>query len=268
LSYRHADPVASSQRDFGSCQLNPVFDAAGVNVTGTICGGSSNSNLFHPTSGPNSGNTYSVNGTGFVPFGTVLTTPPAAFNSQPYIFMTREDDRYNAAFLAHETVNDYLQPYAEFYFMDDRTHTQVAPAALFRSANPLDTLTNNYNVNCNNPLLSTQQQSIICTPAQIAAAVAAPNAGCTISAGTLSSNCSNVEIGRRNVEGGGRFSDFEHENYRAVFGTKGDFAEAWSYDLYGQYYYRRFSIRTINFSISPASTTLCRFPAPRRRRFA
>jgi iron complex outermembrane receptor protein len=240
LSYRHADPVASSQRDFGSCQLNPVFDAAGVNVTGTVCGGSSNSNFFHPTSGPNAGNIYSVSGTSFVPNGSVLTTPPAAFNSQPFIFMTREDDRYNAAFLAHETVNDYLQPYAEFYFMDDRTHTQVAPAALFRSSNPLDTLTNNYNVNCNNPLLSAQEQSIICTPAQIAAAVAAPNAGCTISGGALSSNCSNVEIGRRNIEGGGRFSDFEHQNYRAVFGTKGDFAEAWSYDAYGQYYYTTF----------------------------
>jgi iron complex outermembrane recepter protein len=240
LSYRHADPVASSQRDFGSCQLNPVFDATGVNVTGTVCGGSSNSNFFHPTSGPNAGNIYSVSGTSFVPNGSVLTTPPAAFNSQPFIFMTREDDRYNAAFLAHETVNDYLQPYAEFYFMDDRTHQQIAPAALFRSSNPLDTLTNNYNVNCNNPLLSAQEQSIICAPAQIAAAVAAPNAGCTISGGALSSNCSNVEIGRRNIEGGGRFSDFEHENYRAVFGTKGDFAEAWSYDAYGQFYYTTF----------------------------
>ena len=27
LSYRHADPVASSQRDFGACQLDPVQDA-------------------------------------------------------------------------------------------------------------------------------------------------------------------------------------------------------------------------------------------------
>ncbi len=239
LSYRHADPVASSDRDFGSCQLNPVRDAA-KDVTGTICGGSSQSNSFRPTSGPNKGNTYSVFGTSFVPRGSVLTTPPASFNSQPYIYMTREDDRYNAAVLAHSVINDYVQPYAEFYFMDDKTHQQIAPAALFKGANPLDPLTGNYNVNCNNPLLSAQQQSILCSPAQIAAAIAAPSAGCTISAGALSANCSNVEIGRRNIEGGGRFSDFEHQNYRAVFGSKGDFAEAWSYDLYGQYYYTTF----------------------------
>ena len=239
LSYRHADPVASSDRDFGSCQLNPVQDAA-KDVTGTVCGGSSQSNSFRPTSGPNKGITNSVFGTSFVPRGSVLTTPPASFNSQPYIYMTREDDRYNAAVMAHTVVNDYVQPYAEFYFMDDKTHQQIAPAALFKGANPLDSLTGNYNVNCNNPLLSAQQQSILCSPAQIASAIAAPNAGCTISGGALSANCTNVEIGRRNIEGGGRFSDFEHQNYRAVFGSKGDFAEAWSYDLYGQYYYTTF----------------------------
>jgi iron complex outermembrane receptor protein len=239
LSYRHADPVASSDRDFGSCQLNPVQNADN-SVTGTICGGSSNSNFFRPTFGPNNGNIYSVFGTNLVPNGSVLTTPPASFNSQPFIFMTREDDRYNAAILAHTSINDYAQPYAEFYFMDDRTHQQIAPAALFRGSNPLDPLTNNYNVNCNNPLLSAQQQSILCTPAQIAAAIAAPSAGCTISGGLLSPNCTNVEIGRRNIEGGGRFSDFEHQNYRVVLGSKGDFLEAWSYDLYGQYYYTTF----------------------------
>ena len=50
-----------------------------------------------------------------------------------------------------------------------------------------------------------------------------------------------VRIGRRNIEGGDRYIDFEHTNYRAVFGAKGDFAEAWSYDAYGQYFYTSFS---------------------------
>src|SRR6185312_3995858 len=133
--------------------------------------------------------------------GSQATTPPASFNSQPYIYMTREDDRYNAAFLAHQEVTEAFQPYGEFYFMDDKTHQVVAPSALFRQSNPLDPISGNYNVNCNNPLLSSQQQSILCTPAQITAALAAPNAGCTTSMvggnPTLSPNCTNVEIGRR-----------------------------------------------------------------------
>jgi iron complex outermembrane recepter protein len=244
LSYRHQDPVASSDRDFGSCQLNPTFDAGTGHINGVACGGSVNSNYFSPESGPNKGTAYSVFGTGFVPLGSVATTPPAAFNSQPYIFLSREDDRYNAAFLAHDDIADYFKPYAEFYFMDDKTHQQVAPSALFRDLNPLDPQTGNYNTNCNNPLLSAQQQSILCTPAQITAANAAPDVGCTFTqtAGgpVLSPNCVNVRIGRRNIEGGGRISDYEHMNYRPVFGIKGDFADAWSYDLYGQYYYTTF----------------------------
>jgi iron complex outermembrane receptor protein len=230
LSYRHADPVASSQRDFGACQLFPVQDANN-NVTGLTCGGSSNSNWFQPNTGPNKGTVYSVSGNSFVPFGSVATTPPASYNSQPFIYMTREDDRYNAAFMAHEEISDWLQPYSEFFFMDDKTHQQVAPAALFKDSNPLDpTGAGDYYVNCSNPLLSAQQQGILCTPAQIAADAATPG-----------SSVAQVRIGRRNVEGGDRFVDFEHTNYRAVVGSKGNFADAWSYDLYGQYFYTSFS---------------------------
>jgi iron complex outermembrane recepter protein len=230
LSYRHADPVASSQRDFGACQLSPDQDA-NHNVTGVSCGGSSNSNWFQPTRGPNAGNAYSVSGNSFVPNGTPGTTPPANYNSQPFIYMTREDDRYNAAFMAHEEINDWFRPYSEFFFMDDKTHQQVAPAALFKDSNPLDpTGAGDYYVNCSNPLLSAQQQGILCTPAQVAADAANPG-----------SATAQVRIGRRNVEGGNRFVDFEHTNYRAVLGSQGTFADAWSYDLYGQYFYTTFS---------------------------
>ena len=230
LSYRHADPVQSDQRDYGACQLFPTGDANG-NINGITCGGSTNSNWFQPASGPNKGTVYSVFGHSFVPQGSVATTPPAAYNSQAFISMTREDDRYNAAFMAHEEIAEAFQPYAEFFFMDDKSHNGVAPAALFKDSNPLDpTGAGDYYVNCSNPLLSAQQRGILCTPAQIAADTAVPG-----------SATAKVRIGRRNIEGGDRFTDFEHTNYRAVFGTKGDFAEAWSYDVYGQYFYTKFT---------------------------
>ena len=246
LRYRHADPVPASDRDFGGCQLFPTTNAAG-NITGVACGGSSNSNFFRPLTGPNAGSTigYSVFGSNLIPQGSgVVTTPPAAFNSQPYIYMTREDDRYQAAFLAHQTVEDYFQPYMEFFFMDDRTHQQIAPAAAFRSQNPLDPFGSaNYPVNCDNPLLSAQQAGILCSAEQLAYVGANPGQACiyhTTNGVVSSPNCADVEIGRRNIEGGGRISDYEHQNYRAVFGSKGNFADAWSYDLYGQYYYTTF----------------------------
>ena len=155
--------------------------------------------------------------------------PPPFFNSQPFIYMSRDDQRYTAGFLGHVDVNDYMKPYFEFGFMNDKTHQEIAPSALFRDSNPTDP-NGNYNVNCSNPFLSAQQQGVLgCSGADIAADLANPG-----------SVTRNVRIGRRNVEGGGRSSDYEHDNYRAVFGFKGDVANAWSYDAYGQYYYVNF----------------------------
>jgi outer membrane receptor protein involved in Fe transport len=247
VSYRHADAVPASEYDFGGCELYPRYATTsyGKTVVGSRCGGSANSNLFEPQTGPQAGNDYSVLGNSFVPFPTAGTNPPAEFNSQPYIFMTRENDRYNAAVLGHMKVTDYFQPYMEFYFMDDRTGQAVAPAAAFFGSNPFDpTGTSQYPVTCNNPFLSAQQQQILCSPAQIAAANANPAAGCSFTAaGGLSANCVDLGIGRRNVEGVPREVDFEHTNYRIVLGTKGDIVEGGglTYDLYGQYYYTTFS---------------------------
>ncbi|HYM35671.1 MAG TPA: TonB-dependent receptor, partial [Steroidobacteraceae bacterium] len=223
MSYLHADPVRSGDRDYGFCQL-----AANATLTGADCQGSSNSNFFRPRTGPNANTTYSVSGTSFVPRGSVVTNPPASYNSQPFIYLSRQDDRYQAGFLAHYDINDYAKPYAEFMFMNDRTHQEIAPTALFRSSNPNNS-TLNYDINCSNPLLSAQQQAILCTPAQIAADGLNPG-----------SVIANVEIGRRNVEGGQRFSDYEHTNMRGVVGVTGDFARAFTYDVYAQYYYVSF----------------------------
>ncbi len=230
FSYYHTDPVSGADRDWSSCQSNEVFDDATGAVTGQVCGGSANSNYFRPNTGPNAFKEYSVQGSSLVPFGTPGTTPPAAFNSQPYIFMTREDTRYTAGFMAHETVKDYFQPYVQFYYTDDQSTQNVAPAALFRDSNPNDPAgAGNYYTNCSNPLLSAQEQSILCTPAQVAADAANPG-----------SQLVDLRIGRRNVEGGGRISEFDHSSYRMVAGSKGDFLDAWNYDVYGQYYYVSF----------------------------
>jgi iron complex outermembrane receptor protein len=254
LSWRHADPVASSQRDYGGCELYPTFGtgAQANTVVGSHCDGSANSNLWSPNTGPQAGNAFSVLGNQFVPYPTAGTNPPSSFNSQPYIYMTREDDRANAAVLGHLKVTDYFQPYTEFYFMDDRTHQQVAPAAAFFQANPFDpTESGGYPISCNNPLMSAQQRATLCTPAQITAANANPAGGCTFAPGSTSTftNCSDVLIGRRNIEGVGRASDYEHENYRAVVGSKGDILDngALSYDVYGQYYYTTFSNNNLNY---------------------
>jgi iron complex outermembrane receptor protein len=228
FDYRNAAPVVSADRDFGGCQLN--LNKA---LTSVACHGSANSNYFSLANG----NAYTVVGNQFLPWPQVGSNPPPEFNSQKYIYMSREDERYSAGFLAHIDINEYVKPYAEFGFMDDKSTEVVAPSGLFQQ-NPTDPTGNgNFNINCDNPLLSGQQASIICSPAQLAFVAANPSQPCVFPAGGAASpNCANINIGRRNVEGGGRTSYWDHTNYRAVFGATGDFADAWKYDVYGQYY--------------------------------
>ena len=225
FSYYHFDPVASSERDYGQCQLTEVTDALG-NVIGSRCFGSSNANRFTPLAGPNANTRYAVVGNQFVPWTASLTTnPPEIFNSQPFIYMQRDDDRYLAGFNAHDDLADYAKPYFELSLMNDKTHQAIAPSAAFTTANP--NTGGPYFVNCGNPFLSAQQISILgCTAAQITAPNQADPA-----------NQVPITIGRRNVEGGGRSSDYEHTNYRAAVGMTGEFLDAWRYDAYGQYYY-------------------------------
>jgi outer membrane receptor protein involved in Fe transport len=234
LSYRHQDPVASSARDFGQCQLTEAADAIG-NIIGSTCFGSSNSNRFTPKTGPHAGTQYAVVGNTFQLWDAgAATNPPPLYNSQPFIYMQREDDRYNAGFEAHDDLADWAKPYADFSFMNDSTHQVVAPAAAFTTGNP--NTGGPYFVNCGNPFLSAQQQDVMgCTPAMITGNQADP------------ANQVPFTIGRRNIEGGARTFDFEHTNFRAAVGIKGNFLDAWSYDAYGQYYYVTFDSQSGNF---------------------
>ena len=227
FNYYRQNPVASGDRDFGQCQLSPD-STDGINIDVLGCSGSSNSNFFNPLSGPNANTqAYSVLGNTFIPRGSQATNPPASFNSQPFIYMQRDDTRYMAGFNAHYDLADWIKPYAQFGFMDDRTEQVIAPSALFRGQDPNNTHTGNYYVNCGNPFLSQQQRDILgCTTALTTAANQLDPA-----------NWAEIEIGRRNVEGGNRVNDFQHSSYRGVFGITGEFANAWTYDAYGQYYY-------------------------------
>jgi outer membrane receptor protein involved in Fe transport len=201
--------------------------------TGFTCFGNFNSNIFVTDAGD--GLPYSVAGHQFVPFPAAETVPPAHFNPAAYNYAQRQDTRYQAGLSLQVAVNEAVKPYLEFSFMNDRTVTQIAPSGLFLGSNTLSS-NGTYFVNCSNPLLSGQEAATLCTPDQIAADKANP--------GSVSAD---LDIGRRNVEGGGRGSDYEHTNYRAVAGTKGRLNEAWTYDAYALYYHTSLFQSNLNY---------------------
>ena len=222
LGYRNADPVWMKNRDFSACQIN-IEDTDPTQTdrfTGAYCSGSSNSNYFQPkhlAAQP----IYSIVGTNAVLRPAAGSSPPSSFNSNVYETLSRQDTRFSGAVMAHYDLADWAKPYTEFEFMNDRSFQQVAPTAVFRGANAFSTDgSGDWSVNCDNPLLSASEVAAFCTSQGLGGTANAP-----------------LEIGRRNVEGGGRTSDYEHMNFRGVVGVKGDINNAWHYDAFGSYYY-------------------------------
>ena len=228
FSYHDQQPVAGSARDFADCQLISNGQVASPTFSGVECLGSTNANRFTPRGvAPGAGNRYTVVGSQFLPWPQVGSSPPAVFDFNNFEYLQREDKRFQAGVMVHEELNDHFKPYMEFGWMRDRTSAVIAPSGLFVGSNT-QTADGNELINCSNPLLSSQQQSLLCTPAQIAGDMANPGS---------KGNSAVVQIGRRNIEGGGRDSIYDHNNFRLVVGTKGAVTNAWTYDLYGSYYY-------------------------------
>ena len=205
-TYRTQDPVLKSTRDFSFCALG-AFAPQYVAAYGEFyCGGSSTSDTgsfrqFNPTTGAQV-KTRHVVGNQFVP-GTTL------FNYAPYNYFQRPDERYTLGAFADYEISSAFKPYMEVMFMNDHTDALIAPSGDFSNTRFL---------NCDNPLMSTQQRTTICGD---------PTLLTTVN-GVVGAV---VTIGRRNVEGGGRDDDLEHTDWRVVGGMKGDIAKGLTYDM-------------------------------------
>jgi outer membrane receptor protein involved in Fe transport len=240
-TYHHQDPVYQNTRDFSGCQLD----------TSGNCFGSSNSNIFYTSDPGINPDAFSVLGHQFVPNGTPGTSPPAIFNANPFMSLLQQDTRYTAGFFANYDVSEHFKLYSNFNFMHDETHTEVGPSALFQGSGSQPS--GGFLVNCNNPLLAAQQALLIgCSPA----AIASTNFNFSPLDST-NPGLADIFIGRRNIEGGQRKFDYEHDNYRIVVGTKGNLYGPFNYDLYGSYYHTSVFVSNQNFiSISRAQNAL------------
>ena len=145
IGYRDIGAVFQADRDFSACALNG--DEA------ISCGGSSTIPTGRITDFATFD--YTVSGTNFVDRNGLL------YNYGPLNYFQRPDERYTAGAFGHYEVNNHLEAYTEFQFMDDHSLAQIAPSGNFFSTSTL---------NCDNPLLSAQEFAAV---------------GCTPSAGTL-----------------------------------------------------------------------------------
>ena len=204
FNYQHTDPVLEASRDFTACSLS-----TNTGVQFQYCGGSSTAfpgrfTINNPAA-PNFGSNFTINSTGVVsPF-----TAASEYNFAPLNYLQRPDERYTAGEFSHYQLNPHLDIYSSFMFMRDESIAQIAGSGAF-FGDP-------YQINCgNNPLLTASEQAAFCQ-------------------GTPTGGLTNLEIGRRDVEGIGRVNDIIHTEYRYVIGARGEIVDGWNYDLYAQY---------------------------------
>jgi outer membrane receptor protein involved in Fe transport len=220
-TYFHSDPVLQSTRDYSACALGSTYSTNSAVYDIHSCIGSSNGayGRFQALTAAQ-GNTVSPGVSSRVhdnPDGTdtFVSSSVPGYNFNTLSYLQREDDRYNFGYFAHYQVSPQLDFYSDFMFAKDDTTAQFAPSGFFAGGGAI-VGQSYFDINCNNPFLSSQQAFDLCGT----------------SAGT--SKLTEVQIGYR-FTSSPRTGSFDHTSYKADFGARGDLDSVWSYDAYIQY---------------------------------
>ncbi|WP_269714741.1 TonB-dependent receptor plug domain-containing protein [Caulobacter sp. NIBR2454] len=218
-TYRKVDAILQKDFDYSACALGTT----GPNGSQYSCSGSG----FN--SPANFSNTAGLTGvpTSFRSNNGSFAAGTQTFNFAPFNYYQRPDQRYTLGAIGHYKLNDMFEPYFEVGFMDDRSTAQIAPGTVSGGING-----SAGGVNCDNPLLSAQQASFLCTAAGLSTAGNYDASGAYLGPQGVANG---IVVSRRNVEGGTRQDDIRHTTFRLVGGVRGQINEAFSYDLFGSY---------------------------------
>ena len=228
LGYRHSEAVTQNQRDYSACTL----------ASSSGCGGSHTSAVGNGIIwGPYGAGGAQTSTFGSLGHGKIVPLSSNLYNYAPTNYFQRPDSRYTAGAFVNYDAGPSAHLYMELMYMNDHSLAQIAPSGDFG---------NTKTINCNNPLLTAQEISQICTTANtvigylegsypvtngFVSAAGMPTQPLTPAApGTAY-----FQLFKRNTDGGPRTDDLNHKDFRGVWGSKGDLGKAWTYDAYYQY---------------------------------
>ena len=235
-TWRRNEEMLQGERDYSSCALN---------AGGTSCGGSANSILptlfVYPWSRAyDADGNYLSNAAGDPVYNpgpsAILQLDPSGdlvpfdgsqlYNYAPVNHFMRPTERFSLGAFADYQINDEHKLYLETSFMRDRTSAQIAESGTF--------FAQNYALSYDNELLTdTQVAQIQSTLADAIAEFETENPESQPI--VAEDSFFMAEIGKRNVEGGQRVDQLEHNAFRIVTGVEGFINDMWSYDLSYQY---------------------------------
>ena len=234
-TYLHTNPAVGNQFDHAACTLN-----GGSTFTGPlVCGGSSTSGHgafeehgFIATAGGGYSTRLFKNTINQTTGAMQGYTNADAYNYGALSYFQRGADKYTAGAFVHYDINDHAQVYTETMFARNTSSAQYGPSGAFAYQG--------YLTDCNlNPLLSAPYSdpsvhASLCNPGNLALNQAYYNTDVAPGA-NISGSQVYLELGRRNVEGGGRIDNYTSDAIRQVLGLKGGWGDVWTYDAYGSY---------------------------------
>ena len=204
-TWRENEALLQGTRDYGSCALN---------ASSTVCGGSGNAVI------PNFYVAPAVDGVTDYSRSEFVTLQPDStfalddgtnrYNYAPINHFMRPDTRWSMGAIIDYEINEHAIAFFEGNYATDKTQGQIAESGTFFSEEyflPLD-----------NSVFSEGFRSSL--------AELYPDA-----------DEFGIYIGKRNVEGGPRSSNYTHDGFRMVTGLKGAITDNWDYEasyLYGQ----------------------------------
>jgi iron complex outermembrane recepter protein len=203
FAYKKEQALLQRDRDFSACGVTSNGVANESDVDGFTCGGSSTSATGRIVNLTNNRSFTPANSAGEARRYNSATD---AYNFNPTNFYQRPSERYSFSSFANYDVTDFAKVYAEFSFHNDSTVAQIAPGGIFFT----DDI---YKISAANPLLTPSWRTAL---------------------GLVNpTDTTDVWIGRRNVEGGGRTSSFTNTSFRTLVGVKGEIGN-WNYDAFLQ----------------------------------
>ena len=209
VNYRHADLVPYDARSTSACQLLQTGKDGPLSCSLSTY---STSGYVTPLAGANAGTAYVNNPNGtraFVPYGIGAGNAANPYDGYSY---QRQDNRVNAGgFVTLKLAPEY-EVYGSALWFRDRSINRV-PTRVFAAANYGS---DPFQVNCNNPFLSSQQAGILC--------------GAAAGTGTL------VPVDVRYRFTAPYLDDvYTNSGIRTTGGLRGKVGDAWTYDIGGVY---------------------------------
>jgi len=205
LGKTKSDPLTQGERDFGITSLNSVTGAPTGSTTALP-------GYFATTVGPGGVNILPGNSQ-INPATGALVQPPVPYNTNPPNYYATGLDRTQVTALGNFRINDHAEVYTDVFYTGSEVSSALAETGTF---------SNTFQVPIGNPYIPQAARNQLCARRGIAPA------NCVAGNATLVP----LTIGRRFVELGPRYNDFDNKTLQYTVGLKGDVGADWTYDTY------------------------------------